>query len=165
MDMFLTRHVFISEQECQNALKSIKSTKSKPPFAVIKTVHNRPCLHFRTRVPNRHKVHETSSWSVLFLFQNKSAKLPQGPFVFTTPTLTPYRQQLWIDAQLVTKTEKDQESFTKKCDVTLTIEGVTDKLPDGRVIRVMVRQIIYANPWIPVHTGVGMRCPLLMDYA
>jgi hypothetical protein len=45
----------------------------------------------------------------LFLFrQNQTAKLPQGPFVFSTPTLTPYRQQLWIDAQLVTKTEKDQ---------------------------------------------------------
>ena len=47
---------------------------------------------------------------VIFAFQSQSAKLPQGPFVFSTPTLTPYRQQLWIDAQLVTKTEKDQVS-------------------------------------------------------
>ena len=47
---------------------------------------------------------------VIFAFQSQSSKLPQGPFVFSTPTLTPYRQQLWIDTQLVTKTEKDQVS-------------------------------------------------------
>ena len=59
--------------------------------------------------------------------QNKTAKLPGGPFNLLTPDLTSYQQQLWLSAQLVTKVATEQETFTKVCYVTLHVKGINDK--------------------------------------
>eukprot|EP00095_Tigriopus_kingsejongensis_P007871 snap_masked-scaffold127_size327531-processed-gene-1.2 protein:Tk07871 transcript:snap_masked-scaffold127_size327531-processed-gene-1.2-mRNA-1 annotation:"hypothetical protein DAPPUDRAFT_312162" len=62
---------------------------------------------------------------------NNLTNLPQGPFIIVTPQLSPYRQQLWISAALITK-EKGQEAFAKKCNVFIQVEGMRGK--DNKVL-------------------------------
>ena len=58
---------------------------------------------------------------------NNKTNIPSGPFTIVTPSLSNYRQQLWISAQVITAKEKEQEMFTKKCHVFLQVKGLLDK--------------------------------------
>nr|CAG4644664.1 EOG090X03I5 [Leptodora kindtii] len=56
-----------------------------------------------------------------------------GPYVLNSPSMTTYHQQLWVIAQVITE-NKDEESFEKRFQVSVQVDGVDDDEQPVKVI-------------------------------